>query len=188
MLYYSIPRLQNTWVDRTGPQNPTQTNKPQQVFGTLGPPKPWKVNVLVISPKNEGKVGSHGIGRVYEKFPPNSFFTSSHTKDWTKTDAEAREISPLYENLSLVHEGQGGCLGCLVGWCWEEIMFWMGPAIRSNRETPFLKQSRISCGKEGSRRSPVCLVAWLGFVVFFVLFRPEVVLGRWRCWTQKLYG
>ena len=52
-------------------------------------------------------MGSHGIGRVYEKFPPNSFFTSSHTKDWTKTDAEAREISPLYENLSLVHEGQG---------------------------------------------------------------------------------
>jgi len=68
-----------------------------------------------FKPKNGGKVGSHGIGRVYEKFPPNSFFTSSHTKDWTKTDAEAREISPLYENLSLVHEGQGGLFG-LFGW------------------------------------------------------------------------
>lgn len=45
----------------------------------------------------------------------------------------------------------------------------MGPAIRSNRETPFLKQSRISCGKEGSRRSPVffgCMVGIRGVLLF----------------------
>lgn len=53
-LCYCIPRLQNTWGDRTEPQNPTQTNKPRQVFGTLGPPKPWKMNVLVLGPSNMG--------------------------------------------------------------------------------------------------------------------------------------
>ena len=45
---------------------------------------------------------------------------SRDTQDWTKTDEEARTISPLYENLSLVHEVPGGLSGpfgwLMLGW------------------------------------------------------------------------
>ena len=132
-------------------------------------------------------MGSYGIG--YTKSFLQAVFSRVLTPRIGRKPTQKRGKSALsMRTCPLFMKGKGGCLGCLVGWCWDEIMFWMGPSIRSNRETPFLKQSRISCGKEGSRRSPVFLVACLGLVVFFVLFRLEVVLGRWRYWTQKLYG